>query len=196
MWSGYVRPLFSFLIFWNKLSWLCGGGVGGCFFFFLAHLYDAEVMSSNMALHHSVVHVENGRVRLVEEVGPGPVTQEEAVFRRASAVLMCASYRNQALHVLIRPALVAVAMTLALSYSKGKLYYYIKVYFERLIVKQFLNVTQMWPFYFCHLTSKKFSFFLFSFFHFWTIFGNICTSFYYVVSSLKALYFSWFLFNL
>ncbi|XP_060769839.1 dihydroxyacetone phosphate acyltransferase [Neoarius graeffei] len=83
-----------------------------------AHLYDAEVMSSNMALHHSVVHVENGRVRLVEEVGPGPVTQEEAVFRRASAVLMCASYRNQALHVLIRPALVAVAMTMALSYSK------------------------------------------------------------------------------
>lgn len=98
-------------------------------------------MSSNMALHHSVVHVENGRVRLVEEVGPGPVTQEEAMFRRASAVLMCASYRNQALHVLIRPVLVAVAMTMALSYSKGKLYYYIKVYFERLIVKQFLNVT-------------------------------------------------------
>lgn len=96
-----------------------------CFVFFPAQLHDAEVMSSSMALHHSVVRVENGHVRLVEEVGPGPVTQEEAVFRRASAVLMCASYRNQALHVLTRPALVAVAMTTAVSYSKGacKRYY-------------------------------------------------------------------------
>lgn len=76
-------------------------------------------MSSSMSLHRSVTRLENGHVRLVEQVGPGPVTQEEAVFRRASAVLMCASYRNQALHVFIRPALVAVAMTTAPSDSKG-----------------------------------------------------------------------------
>lgn len=85
-------------------------------------------MSSSMALHHSIARSENGRVRLVEEAGLGPVTQEEAVFRRASVVLMCASYRNQALHVFTRPALVAVAMTTAPSGIKGacKLYYGIR----------------------------------------------------------------------
>lgn len=74
---------------------------------------DSEVMSSSMSLHHSVVRCERGRVCLVEEEGPGPVTQEEGVFRRAAAVLMCASYRNQAVHVFTRPAMVAVAMITA-----------------------------------------------------------------------------------
>ncbi|KAF4092042.1 hypothetical protein AMELA_G00016360 [Ameiurus melas] len=83
-----------------------------------AHLPDSEVMSSSMALHQSVARIEKGYVRLVEEAGPGPVTQEEFVFRRASAVLMCASYRNQALHVFTRPALVIVAMTASPSCSK------------------------------------------------------------------------------
>ncbi|XP_067274222.1 dihydroxyacetone phosphate acyltransferase isoform X2 [Pseudorasbora parva] len=79
------------------------------------HVLDSEVMSSSMTLHHSVVRCERGRVCLVEEEGPGPVIQEEGVFRRAAAVLMCASYRNQAVHVFTRPALVAVAMTTAVS---------------------------------------------------------------------------------
>ncbi|XP_058249510.1 dihydroxyacetone phosphate acyltransferase [Hemibagrus wyckioides] len=87
-----------------------------------AQLPDSEVMSSSMALHHSIVGSENGSVRLVEEAGPAPVTEEEAVFRRASVVLMCASYRNQALHVFTRPALVAVAMTTAPSYSKDDVF--------------------------------------------------------------------------
>lgn len=72
-------------------------------------------MSSSMTLHHSVVRCERGRVYLVEEAGPGPVIQEEAMFRRAAAVLMCASYRNQAVHVFTRPAMVAVAITTAVS---------------------------------------------------------------------------------
>lgn len=88
-------------------------------YIFSAQLSDSNVMSSSMALHHSVARSEKGQVRLVEEAGPGPVTQEDAVFKRASTVLMCASYRNQALHVFTRPALVAVAMTMALSSSKG-----------------------------------------------------------------------------
>ena len=57
---------------------------------------------------------------MVEEVGPGPVTQEESVFRHASAVLMCASYRNQALHVFTRPALVALAITASTEPRKGE----------------------------------------------------------------------------
>uniref|UniRef100_A0A671S0K5 Si:ch73-21k16.5 n=1 Tax=Sinocyclocheilus anshuiensis TaxID=1608454 RepID=A0A671S0K5_9TELE len=37
---------------------------------------DSEVMSSSVSLHHSVVRCERGRVYLVEEEGPGPVTVE------------------------------------------------------------------------------------------------------------------------
>uniref|UniRef100_A0AAY5F5S3 Phospholipid/glycerol acyltransferase domain-containing protein n=1 Tax=Electrophorus electricus TaxID=8005 RepID=A0AAY5F5S3_ELEEL len=84
-----------------------------------ADLPDLEVMSSSMALHRSVVRCEEGCVWLVEEAGPEPVTQEEGVFRRASAVLMCASYRNQALHVFTRPAMVAVAMGTVPGHSQG-----------------------------------------------------------------------------
>lgn len=86
---------------------------------FEEHVSDSEVMKSSMTLHHSVVHCEKGRVCLVEEVGPGPVSQEEGVFRRAAAVLMCASYRNPAIHVFTRPAMVAVAMTTAVNNRMG-----------------------------------------------------------------------------
>ncbi|TSO15205.1 Dihydroxyacetone phosphate acyltransferase [Bagarius yarrelli] len=87
-----------------------------------AEISDSDVMSSNMALHQSIVYLENGCVRLVEEAGPGPITQEEELLRRASAVLMCALYRNQALHVFTRPALVAIAMTTASSYGKDDVF--------------------------------------------------------------------------
>ncbi|XP_073672786.1 dihydroxyacetone phosphate acyltransferase-like [Garra rufa] len=91
---------------------------------------DSEVMSSSMSLHHSVVRCERGRVYLVEEAGPGPVTQEEGVFRRAAAVLMCASYRNQAVHVFTRPAMVAVAMTTAVSSRTGDIFHRFKFLLE------------------------------------------------------------------
>uniref|UniRef100_A0A9J8AV73 Glyceronephosphate O-acyltransferase 2 n=1 Tax=Cyprinus carpio carpio TaxID=630221 RepID=A0A9J8AV73_CYPCA len=84
-----------------------------------------DVMSSSVSLHHSVVRCERGRVYLVEEAGPGPVTQEEAVFRRAAAVLMCASYRNQAVHVFTRPAMVAVAMITAARNRTGESYHFL-----------------------------------------------------------------------
>nr|XP_055042888.1 dihydroxyacetone phosphate acyltransferase-like [Misgurnus anguillicaudatus] len=77
------------------------------------HVSDSEVMSSSLTLHYSVAHCKSGRVSLVEEAGPKPVSQEDGVLRRAAAVLMCASYRNQAVHVFTRPAMVAIAMTTA-----------------------------------------------------------------------------------
>lgn len=48
-----------------------------------------------------------------------PVTQEAGVLRRAAVVLMCISYRNQALHVFVRPALVVVAMAATTRIIKG-----------------------------------------------------------------------------
>ncbi|KAK7133957.1 hypothetical protein R3I94_015723 [Phoxinus phoxinus] len=94
------------------------------------HVLDSEVMSSSMTLHHSVVRCERGRVYLVEEAGPGPVTQEEGMFRRAAAVLMCASYRNQAVHVFTRPAMVAVAITTAVSRRTDDVFHHFKFLLE------------------------------------------------------------------
>ncbi|XP_072533870.1 dihydroxyacetone phosphate acyltransferase [Salminus brasiliensis] len=87
-----------------------------------AQPHNSEVMSENLVLHRSIARLENGLVQLAEEAGPGPVTQEEAVFRRAAVVLMCASYRNQALHVFSRPALVALAVTTATSHRKEDIF--------------------------------------------------------------------------
>ncbi|CAG5928141.1 unnamed protein product [Menidia menidia] len=85
---------------------------------------ESEVMSSTAALHRSVVRRRAGRVHLVEDDQPErkhPGSPEEAVMRTASAALMLASYRNQALHVFVRPALLATAMRLTKSRQKGEL---------------------------------------------------------------------------
>lgn len=61
-----------------------------------------------------------GHVQLsVTEALGVETTPEEAVFHRAVVVLSCASYRNQILHVFLRPALLAVAMQSANSNRKG-----------------------------------------------------------------------------
>lgn len=48
----------------------------------------------------------------------GAVTPEEELLSQAVVVLSCASYRNQALHVFIRPALLASAIHAASSNQK------------------------------------------------------------------------------
>uniref|UniRef100_A0A8C9ZJL0 Glyceronephosphate O-acyltransferase 2 n=1 Tax=Sander lucioperca TaxID=283035 RepID=A0A8C9ZJL0_SANLU len=67
---------------------------------------DLDVMSSTVTLHRSVVHLKAGRVYLVREEEPvrkHPISPELDVIRTAAAVLMLASYRNQSLHVFVRP---------------------------------------------------------------------------------------------
>uniref|UniRef100_A0AAZ3RI69 Phospholipid/glycerol acyltransferase domain-containing protein n=1 Tax=Oncorhynchus tshawytscha TaxID=74940 RepID=A0AAZ3RI69_ONCTS len=70
----------------------------------------AKVVSSSLALHRGLACVSGDRVSLVVGEPLGPVTPEEALFNRAVSVLSCASYRNQVLHVFLRPAMLAVAM--------------------------------------------------------------------------------------
>ncbi|XP_056150801.1 dihydroxyacetone phosphate acyltransferase [Lampris incognitus] len=89
------------------------------------HVPDSEVMSSSMALHRSVVLRKGGHVHLLEEEEPAgkqPISPEEGVARRAAAVLMVASYRNQALHVFVLPALLAVAMHVTKSTQRDELF--------------------------------------------------------------------------
>ncbi|KAF3702761.1 Dihydroxyacetone phosphate acyltransferase [Channa argus] len=86
---------------------------------------DSDVMLSSLALHHSVVNRKGGRVYLVQEKEPArkhPVSPEEGVHITAAAVLMLASYRNQSLHVFVRPALLATAMHITKSSQRDELF--------------------------------------------------------------------------
>uniref|UniRef100_A0A3P8SCX7 Si:ch73-21k16.5 n=1 Tax=Amphiprion percula TaxID=161767 RepID=A0A3P8SCX7_AMPPE len=74
---------------------------------------DPDVMTSAAALHRSVVQRRRGRVYLLQGEEPErrrPIGSEDGVMRTAAAVLMLASYRNQALHVFVRPAMLAAAL--------------------------------------------------------------------------------------
>uniref|UniRef100_H3DFV6 Glyceronephosphate O-acyltransferase n=2 Tax=Tetraodon nigroviridis TaxID=99883 RepID=H3DFV6_TETNG len=73
----------------------------------------SDVMSSAVGMHRSVVCCRAGRVRLVQEEQARrkhPACPEDGVIGTAAAVLMLASYRNQCIHVFLRPALLAAAI--------------------------------------------------------------------------------------
>jgi len=57
---------------------------------------------------------------LIPAGGASPATPEERLLGGAVSVLSCASYRNQVLHVFLRPALLAIAMHSASSGKKGE----------------------------------------------------------------------------
>ncbi|XP_036942904.1 dihydroxyacetone phosphate acyltransferase isoform X1 [Acanthopagrus latus] len=89
------------------------------------HVPDLDVMSSNMAIHRSVVHRKAGRVFLVQEDEPArkrPVSPEEGVAKMAAAMLMLASYRNQSVHVFLRPAMLAAAVRITKSTQRDELF--------------------------------------------------------------------------
>lgn len=77
-------------------------------------------MSSTVALHRATVHCESGRVYLGQEAdGTDPVSPEEGVIATAAPLLTLASYRNQSLHVFVRPAMLATAMHITRSTQRG-----------------------------------------------------------------------------
>lgn len=95
----------------------------GAFLDWPDHLPPASVVSSSLSLHKGLVGVSGGRVRLLEaEASPGSAGPEDRLFSRAVGMLACGSYRNQVLHVLLRPALLATAMRTASSSKKEVVY--------------------------------------------------------------------------
>uniref|UniRef100_A0A669C8Y0 Glyceronephosphate O-acyltransferase n=1 Tax=Oreochromis niloticus TaxID=8128 RepID=A0A669C8Y0_ORENI len=85
----------------------------GAFLHWPDHIPPSEVVSSSLSLHRGLVRISEGRVQLALEQGllyPGFV------------ILSCASYRNQALNVFIRPALLASAIHTAASNRKQEIY--------------------------------------------------------------------------
>ncbi|CAL8393281.1 unnamed protein product [Arctogadus glacialis] len=85
----------------------------------------SEVVSASLSLHQGLVRVSEGRVWLLLEEpagGPGPASPEERLLGAAVAVLSCTSYRNQVLHVFLRPALLATAVHTASSGKKEEVF--------------------------------------------------------------------------
>ncbi|KAM8726182.1 dihydroxyacetone phosphate acyltransferase [Acanthopagrus schlegelii] len=102
----------------------------GAFLHWPDHVPPSEVVSSSLSLHRGLVRVCEGRVQLAVEQGgqvkPGEpqstVTPEEELLSQAVIVLSCASYRNQGLHVFLRPALLASAINAASSNQKQEVF--------------------------------------------------------------------------
>nr|XP_046228405.1 dihydroxyacetone phosphate acyltransferase [Scatophagus argus] len=102
----------------------------GAFLHWPDHTPPSEVVSSSLSLHRGLVRVCEGRVQLAVEQGgqarPGEprstVTPEEELLSQAVVVLSCASYRNQGLHVFLRPALLASAIHAASSTRKQEIF--------------------------------------------------------------------------
>uniref|UniRef100_A0A4W6E3P5 Glyceronephosphate O-acyltransferase n=1 Tax=Lates calcarifer TaxID=8187 RepID=A0A4W6E3P5_LATCA len=65
----------------------------GAFLHWPEHTPPSEVVSSSLSLHRGLVRISEGRL-----------------LSQAVIILSCASYRNQALHVFLRPALLASAI--------------------------------------------------------------------------------------
>ncbi|KAM9798270.1 LOW QUALITY PROTEIN: dihydroxyacetone phosphate acyltransferase [Neosynchiropus ocellatus] len=95
----------------------------GAFLHWPDHTSPAAVVRSSLSLHSGLLRISDQRVALaLDQTDPGaaptPATPEEAVLSRAVVVLSCASYRNQVLHVFLRPALLAAALRAAASSLK------------------------------------------------------------------------------
>ncbi|XP_040919989.1 dihydroxyacetone phosphate acyltransferase isoform X1 [Toxotes jaculatrix] len=103
----------------------------GAFLHWPDHMPPSEVVSSSLSLHRGLVKISEGRVQLaLEHAGgqagagerPSTLTPEEELMGQAVIVLSCASYRNQALHVFLRPALLASAIHTASSNKKQEVF--------------------------------------------------------------------------
>ncbi|XP_041660927.1 dihydroxyacetone phosphate acyltransferase isoform X2 [Cheilinus undulatus] len=102
----------------------------GAFLHWPDHTSPSEVVSSSLSLHRGLVRICEGRVHLaVGQAAPASVgepqstiTPEEEVLSQAVVILSCVSYRNQALHVFLRPALLASAIHTASSNNKQEVF--------------------------------------------------------------------------
>ncbi|XP_056284815.1 dihydroxyacetone phosphate acyltransferase isoform X2 [Pseudoliparis swirei] len=94
----------------------------GAFLHWPDQVSPSEVVSASLSLHRGLVRISEGKVQLAVEQGPeephSAAALEEKLLSKAVVVLSCASYRNQALHVFLRPALLASAIHAASSTQK------------------------------------------------------------------------------
>ncbi|NXE90396.1 GNPAT acyltransferase, partial [Menura novaehollandiae] len=115
-------PAMEFELLIEKTLWLKGlTQTFGGFIEWPDNLCAKKAVLSGLTLHSNIARLVDGHVALNDKgVEDGAVG--EIVFKRALAVLMCATYRNQLLNVFVRPSLVAVALQMTRSFRKEEVY--------------------------------------------------------------------------
>ncbi|XP_052661828.1 dihydroxyacetone phosphate acyltransferase isoform X2 [Harpia harpyja] len=115
-------PAMDFELLIEKTLWLKGlTQTFGGFIEWPDNLCARKAVLSGLTLHANIARLVNGHVVLNDKgVEDGAVG--EIVFKRALAILMCATYRNQLLNVFVRPSLVAVALQMTRSFRKEEVY--------------------------------------------------------------------------
>ncbi|XP_068252420.1 dihydroxyacetone phosphate acyltransferase isoform X1 [Nyctibius grandis] len=115
-------PAMDFELLIEKTLWLKGlTQTFGGFIEWPDNLCAKKAVMSGLTLHSNVACLVDGHVVLndkgVEDGAIGKI-----VFKRALAILMCATYRNQLLNVFVRPSLVAIALQMTRSFRKEEVY--------------------------------------------------------------------------
>ncbi|NXS73758.1 GNPAT acyltransferase, partial [Pandion haliaetus] len=115
-------PAMDFELLIEKTLWLKGlTQTFGGFIEWPDNLCARKAVISGLTLHSNIARLVDGHVVLNDKgVEDGAVG--EIVFKRALAILMCATYRNQLLNVFVRPSLVAVALQMTRSFRKDEVY--------------------------------------------------------------------------
>ncbi|NXP08863.1 GNPAT acyltransferase, partial [Thinocorus orbignyianus] len=115
-------PAMDFELLIEKTLWLKGlTQTFGGFIEWPDNLCAKKAVMSGLTLHSNIARLVDGHVVLNDNgVEDGAVG--EIVFKRALAILMCGTYRNQLLNVFVRPSLVAVALQMTHSFRKEEVY--------------------------------------------------------------------------
>ncbi|XP_026700118.1 dihydroxyacetone phosphate acyltransferase [Athene cunicularia] len=115
-------PAMDFELLIEKTLWLKGlTQTFGGFIEWPDNLCAKKAVLSGLALHSNIARLVDGHVVLNDKgVEDGAVG--EIVFKRALAILTCATYRNQLLNVFVRPSLVALALQMTRTFRKEEVY--------------------------------------------------------------------------
>ncbi|NXB26418.1 GNPAT acyltransferase, partial [Rhagologus leucostigma] len=115
-------PAMEFELLIEKTLWLKGlTQTFGGFIEWPDNLCAKKAVLSGLTLHSNIARLVDGHV-LLNDKGVEDGAVGEIVFRRALAMLTCATYRNQLLNVFVRPALVTIALQMTPSFRKEEVY--------------------------------------------------------------------------
>ncbi|XP_067149511.1 dihydroxyacetone phosphate acyltransferase isoform X2 [Apteryx mantelli] len=115
-------PAVDFELLIEKTLWLKGlTQTFGGFIEWPDNLCAKKAITSGLALHSNIARLVDGHV-VLNDKGTEDGAVGEIIFKRALAVLMCGTYRNQLLNVFVRPSLVVVALQMTRSFRKEEVY--------------------------------------------------------------------------
>uniref|UniRef100_A0A8C4RHY6 Glyceronephosphate O-acyltransferase n=1 Tax=Erpetoichthys calabaricus TaxID=27687 RepID=A0A8C4RHY6_ERPCA len=85
------------------------------------HMSPEAVVVSSISLHRNIVKIDNGKTMLVQEQQADSSTDKH-LMQYAVTVLTCSMYRNQILHIFVRPALAAMALSFTNKTQKEEIF--------------------------------------------------------------------------